>query len=96
MDTTHYNILYLLDQKTSNYKKLIQIRSKFNKLIQNTSTFDEKNNIYHQKKQEINPIKYKLEEIELQLTIHLKTFFLNQNLTNSLSNDLSNQIWTPH
>ncbi len=93
MDTTHHDIINLLEQKSLLYQKLIQLRKKYDTLFKNQLTSYQKETLQKEKKKEINPIKYQLEEIELQLTLTVKSFLQKKN---DKPIPLPGEIWNPY
>tara|TARA_Y100000741_G_scaffold169558_1_gene128429 strand:+ start:1287 stop:1568 length:282 start_codon:yes stop_codon:yes gene_type:complete len=77
MDTTQSKLLKLLDKKAENYRVLINLRKQYKDLEEKCYTTYQKDKLNDNRKRDINPIKYKLEEIELELTLLLKLYFSN-------------------
>jgi len=75
MDTIDLDIVNLLKKKEENYKVLINLRKQYKDLEEDCYTTYQKDKLNNNKKKDINPIKYKLEEIELELTLLLKSYF---------------------
>ena len=75
MDTTKSNLIKLLEEKAENYRVLINLRKHYKDLEDKCYTTYQKDKLNDNRKRDINPVKYKLEEIELELTLLFKTYF---------------------
>ena len=93
MDTTKSKLLKLLDEKADNYRVLINLRKHYKDLEEKSYTTYQKDKLNDNRRRDINPIKYKLEEIELELTLLLKSYFSNNKDNKTY---LPGEIWNPY
>tara|TARA_B100000401_G_C52803720_1_gene719999 strand:- start:1862 stop:2173 length:312 start_codon:yes stop_codon:yes gene_type:complete len=103
MDTTKSKLLKLLDEKADNYRVLINLRKHYKDLEEKSYTTYQKDKLNDNRRRDINPIKYKLEEIELELNLLLKSYFSNNKdnktyFSNNKDNKtyLPGEIWNPY
>lgn len=93
MDTTKSNLIKLLEEKAENYRVLINLRKHYKDLEDKCYTTYQKDKLNDNRKRDINPVKYKLEEIELELTLLFKTYF-GENGDNKTI--LPGEIWSSY
>tara|TARA_B100000674_G_C37792422_1_gene892412 strand:+ start:401 stop:682 length:282 start_codon:yes stop_codon:yes gene_type:complete len=93
MDTIDLDIVNLLKEKEENYKVLINLRKQYKESEEKCYTTYQKDKLNNNKKKDINPIKYRLEEIELELTLLLKSYF---NKDKNKKTYLPGEIWNSY